>query len=233
MIFLTAHWSHLALINYAVDPALLDALCPRGLEVDTRDGHGFVSLVAFHFLDTRVLGVPWPGFRDFTEVNLRWYAREVATGRRGVVFVREFVPQWFVAAMARLTYNEPYEAVPMRSAIRRRDGRVAIKHALRFPFGPQRLAVEARDEPGRPAASSWAHWFKEQRWGYGTDHFGRTICYEVRHPHWRVFPVERVALEWDFARVYGPTWECLQGATPHSIVLAEGSRIEVRVAGAL
>lgn len=231
MVFLTAKWSHLVLVNYAVAPGLLRPLLPRGTEVDTRDGLAFVSLVAFHFTDTRVLGVGWPGFRHFTEVNLRFYAR---AGRdRGVVFVREFVPQPFVAAMARLTYNEPYHAVPMRGSIKRHDGRVLVRHDVQFPFGHQHLRVEALDRPEVPAESSWAHWFKEQRWGFGTDHFGRTIRYEVRHPRWRVYPVERVALEWDWARVYGRDWANLQGAAPHSIVLAEGSSIEVRVQGRL
>src|SRR5213075_3299402 len=69
---------------------LLERRLPPGLELDTRDGRAFASLVAFDFLDTRVLGVPWPGYRDFTELNLRFYVHRGL--ERGVVFVREFVP---------------------------------------------------------------------------------------------------------------------------------------------
>src|SRR2546423_13280170 len=97
--FLTARWSKLFLATYAVPPALLRPRLAAGLELDTRDGQAFVSLVAFDFLDTRVLGVPWPGFRDFAELNLRFYVRRGAD--RGVMFVREFVPQRLVAWMAR------------------------------------------------------------------------------------------------------------------------------------
>ena len=107
MAFLTARWSNLCLFTYAVPADLLRRRVPPGLELDRREGlagEAFVSLVAFDFLDTRVLGVPWPGFRNFPEINLRFYVRRPTPdggAERGVVFVREFVPQRLVAWMAR------------------------------------------------------------------------------------------------------------------------------------
>src|SRR5882672_8618368 len=87
--FLTARWTNLFLATYAVPQELLRPRLPPGLDLDLRDGQAFVSLVAFDFLDTRVLGVPWPGYRNFPELNLRFYVRHGE--RRGVVFVREYV----------------------------------------------------------------------------------------------------------------------------------------------
>src|SRR5207244_5466347 len=113
--FLTARWSNLVLLNYVVPPAVLEKRLPAGLELDTRDGEAFVSLVAFDFLQTRVLGVPWPGYRNFAELNLRFYARR--HGERGVVFIREIVPQRLVAWIARALYNEAYVAAPLVSTI--------------------------------------------------------------------------------------------------------------------
>src|SRR5215213_8997960 len=104
--FLTARWHNLFLATYPVPPALLEPRLPPGLTLDLRDGRAFVSLVAFEFLDTRVLGVPWPGYRDFAELNLRFYARRGE--ERGVVFLREFVPRFLIAWLARKLYNEPY-----------------------------------------------------------------------------------------------------------------------------
>src|SRR5689334_13401141 len=97
--FLTARWENLCLVTYTVPPALLEPRLPPGLTLDTRDGQAFVSLVAFQFLGTRVLGVPWPGYRNFPELNLRYYVRHGE--ERGVVFIREFVPRQLVAWLAR------------------------------------------------------------------------------------------------------------------------------------
>src|SRR6266566_2088670 len=99
------------LTTYAVPPALLEKRLAPGLSLDLRDGNAFVSLVAFQFLRTKVLGIGWPGYRDFAELNLRFYVRH--GDERGVVFIREFVPQRLVAWVARWLYNEPYLAAPI------------------------------------------------------------------------------------------------------------------------
>lgn len=84
--FLTAEWRFLAMLNFEIAPATLAPCVPRGTELDSFDGRTLVSLVAFRFLRTRVLGAPIPFHRNFTEVNLRFYVRRMgAEGwRRGV-----------------------------------------------------------------------------------------------------------------------------------------------------
>src|SRR5437870_9067010 len=116
--FLTARWSNLAILTWEVPPALLEPHLPAGLELDRRDGAAFASLVAFDFLDTRVLGIPWPGF---PEVNLRFYVRLRA--QRGVVFIREFVPQAIVAWLARALSTSRTLWRPSRAAWARSLGR--------------------------------------------------------------------------------------------------------------
>lgn len=78
--FLTARWSNVFLATYAVPPEVLERRLPAGLALDSRGGQAFASLVAFDFLDTRVLGVSWPGYRNFSEINLRFYVRREETG---------------------------------------------------------------------------------------------------------------------------------------------------------
>src|SRR3954447_11228905 len=108
--FLTAHWKNVILLTYRVPAALLTPRLPPGCELDARPddppGTAYVSLVAFDFTDTRVLGVAWPGYRSFPEIILRFCVRHGTS--RGVCFIREFVPKRLVATMARRLYNEPY-----------------------------------------------------------------------------------------------------------------------------
>jgi uncharacterized protein YqjF (DUF2071 family) len=63
--FLTARWCNLILANFEVPRELLHPLVPPGCELDRRDGVCWASLVGFQFLGTRVLGIGWPGFRNF------------------------------------------------------------------------------------------------------------------------------------------------------------------------
>jgi uncharacterized protein YqjF (DUF2071 family) len=89
--FLTARWRHLAMFNYDIAPAVLRPLVPPHTELDDFDGRTLVSLVGFRFLDTRVLGIPIPFHRHFTEVNVRFYVRRQTPDgwHHGEVFIQE------------------------------------------------------------------------------------------------------------------------------------------------
>ena len=47
--FLTADWRHLLMLNYSVNPALLQPFVPAGTELDQFDGKTYASLVGFEF----------------------------------------------------------------------------------------------------------------------------------------------------------------------------------------
>jgi uncharacterized protein YqjF (DUF2071 family) len=223
--FLTARWTNLFLANYPVSDQLLLPRLSTGLELDRRDGRAFVSLVAFEFHDTRVLGVPWPGYRHFPEVNLRFYVRH--GDRRGVVFIRELVPLRLVAFLARAFYNEPYTALPMTSAaIESADG-LSIEHRIIDGDRVHTIRATGAKPAIRPADDSVEHFFKEHHWGFGQTRRGRTLRYEVRHPVWDVHPVRDFHIDLDWASLYGPEWAVLQNASAESTVLAVGSPIAV------
>ena len=231
MAFLTARWSNLCLLTYAVPPALLERRLPRGLSLDLREGWAFVSLVAFDFLDTRVLGVPWLGYRDFPEINLRFYVRHGE--ERGVVFIREFVPRRLVAFLARAVYGEPYVAAPMSNRITEDERRITVEHRLRFGGRANRVMVVGRKPGVMPDADSTEHFFKEHQWGFGSGRGGACIRYEVAHPHWACYPVESFELDWDWRGAYGEEFAFLGEAEPCSVVLAAGSAISVFPKGKL
>lgn len=230
MRFIAARWSNLALFQYAAPPALLTPYLPPGCTPDLGwEGQAFVSLVAFEFLNTRVLGIPWPGFRNFPEINLRAYVRHEPTGDRGVIFIRELVPQRFVAAMARLTYNEPYRAVPMRATTTHTDTRLTVEHHATIAGRDNVIRVTGQKPCAFTCETGVEHFFKEHRWGFNRSRSGKLIRYEVVHPAWQCYAIASWLLDWDFAATYGSQWAFLREQVPHSVVLAEGSDIEVRL----
>jgi uncharacterized protein YqjF (DUF2071 family) len=223
--FLTAEWRNLFLATYTVPPDLLRPRLPPGLELDTRQGSAFVSLVAFEFLDTRVLGTPWPGYRNFPELNLRFYVHRGE--ERGVVFVREFVPRRLIAWLARLLYNEPYRAAPMSVTHQDTPAGRTMEYRLRWAGREHTLSVTGAQPAYLPDETTDEHFFKEHYWGYGMTRGGRGLRYAVAHPRWEVFPVQSYRIDLDWASVYGPEWSFLGKATPFSTVFALGSPISV------
>lgn len=223
--FLTARWADLVILTWPVPPGLLEPSLPPGCRLDHLAGQAFVSLVAFDFLETRVLGVSWPGFRSFPEVNLRFYVQEGPD--RGVCFLREYVPSRVVAGLARALYHEPYRAASMTSRVERSAGGATVEHRLTRQGRASTVRVEAQGPPFTPGEDSEAEFFKEHRWGFGRTRGGRLLRYEVVHPRWAVDPVRRVVLDWDFAGLYGPEWAFLAESPWRSALLARGSPVAV------
>src|SRR5204863_4469707 len=112
-------WHNLAMLNFVVEPRVLEPHVPAGTELDFWRGQTYVSVIGFQFLNTSVLGVPVPFHGRFEEVNLRFYVvRQTAEGpRRGVVFLREIAPKWLISQAARWFYNEKYVTLPMRQRV--------------------------------------------------------------------------------------------------------------------
>jgi len=184
--FLTAEWKNLLMLNYAVDPSLLEPFVPAGIELDAFKGKTYLSLVGFEFNRTRVLGFAVPFHQSFEEVNLRFYVRRGS--KRGVVFIRELVPKYAVAAVARLLFKENYSCVPMSHRIE------AGKVEYAWKLGSDRcvMSIESEGESFVPPEGSLSQFITEHYWGYTTQKGGGSLEYEVQHPPWRVWNKKRL-----------------------------------------
>ncbi len=228
--FLTAKWRHLAMLNYEIDPKVLQPLVPAGTELDDWHGRTFVSVVGFLFLDTRVWGTTIPYHRNFEEVNLRFYVRRKASEgwRRAVVFVKELVPRMAIAWVARVLYGENYIALPMRHSIGGSDssGVRTVSYSWWFRGAENRMEVTVCDNGEDVAEGSAGEFITEHYWGYARRRGGRTTEYCVEHPRWRVFEARAARLDCDVAGLYGDQFvEFLR--TPASAFLADGSEVTV------
>jgi len=69
------------MLNYEVDPNLLEKHVPPGTVLDSFLGKTYVSLVGFRFCNTKILGLlAMPFHTDFDEANLRFYVRRKEGG---------------------------------------------------------------------------------------------------------------------------------------------------------
>jgi uncharacterized protein YqjF (DUF2071 family) len=223
--FLTARWKDLIMANYEVDPSLLAPRVPTGTELDLQDGKCFVSLVGFMFLNTRVLGLPIPFHVNFEEVNLRYYVKRETGGelRRAVCFVKEIVPRFAIATVARGVYGEPYECWSMSHA----RTKTTVSYEWSKGGHSNRLSVEIDESVGVPAEGSHGEFIIEHYWGYTDRGNGRVDEYKVEHPKWELFSVKNELINVDFGATYGDEFAFLASQKPYSILLAKGSEVAV------
>lgn len=232
--FLTAEWRYLAMINYEIDPAILQPLVPRGTELDSWQGKTFVSEVGFMFLNTQVMGVAIPFHRNFEEINLRFYVRRKAEDgwRRGVVFVKEIVPRLAIATVARVVYNEKYVARRMWHGTDLSEASFTKSGVVEYGWmersGRNFLRVRATGKAEPLVEGSYEEFITEHYWGYAAQRDGGTVEYQVEHPSWRVWQVSEAEFDCDIEQVYGEQFVRALSAKPSSAFVADGSPVIVR-----
>jgi hypothetical protein len=160
---------------------------------------------------------------------LRFYVRHWANGemRRGVVFIKEIVPRHAVSAVARWIYGENYATHAMRSRIAPAAGAIDVEYAWRVGRRWHRLGVRGSGSPRPAAIDSQERFIVEHYWGYTRRTPAATLQYEVAHPSWNVWQVDHYDFDCDAAQLYGPRWAATLSQTPSSVLLADGSPVQV------
>lgn len=229
MSFLNAEWRKLVLVNYEVDPKILESHVPYGTELDFWQGKCYVSLVGFMFLNTKMLGRRIPFHVNFEEVNLRFYVKREHNGefRRGVVFIKEIVPKFAITAVANTVYREHYETLRMKHEWLQQDGYLSVSYSWKKKGKWNSVKVKAKT-PAKPfPEDSKTEFITEHYWGYAYRNKTSSNEYEVTHPRWEAYEVADFSLDVDFGTVYGTEFGFLNEQEPASVMLAEGSEITV------
>ena len=230
--FLSAQWLNLLIVNYVVPPELLKPLVPAGTELDLYQGQAFCSMVGFVFANTFVLGMRIPFHTQFEEINLRFYVkrRELEDGKevwkRGVVFVKELVPRFAIAFVAKTFYNENYEAVPMASTFNFSGTQGSVSYEWNSAPETCTLGGTFEGDLTLVAPGSLDELITEHSFVYVRQQDGSTMEYNVEHPRWRTWKSARGKLSGPVEKTYGAEFARYL-KIPHSTCMAEGSAVRV------
>lgn len=223
-----ARWEDLIMASYEVEPDRLIPYLPAGTELDLYEGRCFVSIVAFWFADTRLLGVKIPGHVSFEEVNLRFYVRYRGPEgwRRGACFISEIVPKAAIPLVANTLYREKYRRLPMRH-IRFSQQEKQVRYEWKLGQAWYHAEVMAQPTTVPMDPTSLEAFIAEHYWGYTRFDAQHTAEYQVEHPTWDLHPILKYSLHYDTTKLYGSAFADLQTRTPDNLFLANGSDVKV------
>ncbi len=190
------------MLHWAVSPDLVAPLLPPGTVPDELDGATYVGLVPFVMSGVRVLGTPpLPYLSGFPETNVRLYAVDPRTGRRGVVFRSLEAARLLPVLAARTSYHLPYQWA--RMTVRHGPDTVAYSTARRWP-GPRGAGGRVRIRIGPRVPADPLSLFLTARWGlFSTWYGGRTVFAPVDHPAWPLHRAELLELSDDLVVAAG------------------------------
>lgn len=232
-IFLSAEWRDLIMVNYAIDPAILQEHVPAGTELDSWNDTVYVSAVAFNFLNTKVKGLAIPFHKNFEEINLRFYVRrkDESEWKRGVVFIKEIVPKPAIAFVAKFLYNENYVALPTRHTIQQeetpQDHLRHIRYEWRFKGEWNFIEATGHGAPRPLQEGSEEQFISEHYWGYSMQRNGGTKEYQVEHPSWNTWNATHTKVNINVAQLYGAKFANTLAQEPISAFIADGSAVTV------
>jgi uncharacterized protein YqjF (DUF2071 family) len=229
-IFLSAEWRDVLMLNYEVDPAILQKYVPNATELDSFDEKTYVSLVGFRFCRTKLLGAfPIPFHSEFEEINLRLYVkrREGNEIRRGVIFIAEIVPKRAIAYTARLFYGENYVCRPMSRRVLTNQSKREVEYSWRSGTEHCKLQAQANRAPALPAKGSLEQFITEHYWGYSRQPDGSTVEYHVSHVPWKVWNATHAEFSGNTRDLYGDELSKVLKPSPASAFIADGSPVKV------
>ena len=178
-------WSELLFAHWAVDPSVVAASLPKGLELDTRDGQAWVGVVPFLMSDVAPRCCPAvPGLSRFLELNVRTYV--TYDGKPGVWFFSLDAANRIAVRVARATFTLPYMDAAM---LLKKDDANNITYwserthrgepPAEFDANYQAIGPSFHTEPG-----TLEHWLTARYCLYSCDRQGRICRGEIDHPPW-------------------------------------------------
>jgi len=198
----TQHWGDLTMLHWPVAPEVVAPLLPAGTEPDVLDGVTYVGLVPFVMSRVRILGTPpLPYLSRFAETNVRLYAFDPASGRRGVVFRSLEAARLLPVVAAKASYRLPYLWAQM--SVRHGPDTVSYQTRRRWP-GPRGAGGTVRVRKGPPFAADELALFLTARWGlFSSWYGGRTAFAPVDHGAWPLHRAELLDLDDDLVVAAG------------------------------
>lgn len=180
-------WRHLLFENYPVEPAVMDAHLPDGLEPDVYDGSAWLSVIPFTNVDVRPKGLPEPLGMRLPELNLRTYVT-----RDGVpsVYFFSLDAQGILGVLgARIFHHLPYYYA--RISLEWEDGRVNFD-SRRLQPGDRPVHYEGSywptGAPFSPAEEPLGEFLVERYRFYTQAQDGSIRYTNVSHEPWTLYP---------------------------------------------
>ncbi len=213
------------MVNYEVDKDHLSQYVPRGCELDVHEGRALISVVAFEFSKTRICGIPMPFYRNFPEINLRIYVKRRVAGdwRRGVLFIKEYIPHRFPAWIAQVCFKENFHVMPVSIELNKKGIRYTCgdgnEMSGKFCGGLRDWEVGSEEE-----------FIGDNFWAFKKVSHTKMLEFKVTHQPWKMRKLKNVEVSFDFEALYGKEFALAimqHGGKPTSVFYTEGSEVEV------
>lgn len=198
-----AHFDKVVAVSFAFPEEFLRPMVPVGLEIDTYEGKGFITVAMVWTKRLRPQGFPKILGRDFFLAGTRIFTKmEDETGRklRGLKIIRSETDKRGMVLAGNLMTRYNYRLVEV--GVEKAQGKTRVMVSL--PNGETTLDIcfdESIESPGLPSGSPFPDWRTARRFAgpmpftFSPDKDGRFVVIEGSRASWKPRPVNVVHWE--------------------------------------
>lgn len=225
---LRANWTSLLTATFEADRKLLKRFIPPKTELSDWNGRYYMSLVGFLFQKPSLLRIPLPFYRNFPEINLRFYVRHKSRfgWRNGVVFIREIAPFRLVGIAAKWLYGEKFISLPMSYNLRKTNEIIQLKYEWKVCGVDNHMQIDCGATHHEPMESELAYYLREHYFAYSVNN-NKCREFQIEHEKWNVYPSKSFGMKVDTETLYGKEFVEYFKEAPVSSFYMDGSRTKV------
>ena len=225
----STEWKKVILANYIVPPEVVEKYLPKHTKLDFFNGNCYVSLVGYRYTKIKVADLKIPLIPDFEEIDLRFYVKRFngAGWRKGTVVISRILNSPGLDKLGNALFQGNLSSMPTSEDVKETEKELDVKYSWQFEKDWKHLRVKSDKVASPFEKNSESDFLLERPYVYqqfGDDHTQET---ELKHASWHTYPVEEYSLNVDFSKQFDPVFSILNSATPQSVILAEGSKVEI------
>lgn len=179
-VFMKGNWQDLIIKTYTFSPNILEHYIPNDVYLDLYQNKALFSMVAFTFSKVKFFDFKIPFHQQFGEINFRVYVKSKLSGKKGVVFLKEFAPKPIMSCIARFIYNEPF----FYRNIKQSSTKDKIDYS--FKVNNQKISINAKiNREIKNVTKSTLQKFIVDRY-IAFVKGKKTLEYKIKHKPWKV-----------------------------------------------
>ncbi len=226
---ISSEFRKVALLNYIVPPEVVEKYLPKYTKPDLFNGNCFISLVGFQVKKLKVNDVKVPLIKDLDEIDLQIYVKRFdgASWVKGVVVISRLFDQPGLAELTNTLFKTNYTSMPAMGEVNETEKSIEVKYSWQLNGKEQKFSVKSNKLAAPYDKDTEAAFLLDRPFGFIKAGEEETYQYAIKHASWHLYTVEEYAVNVDFSRQFDPVFNILNSRVPHSVILTEGSTVEI------
>lgn len=228
-----ATWYDFVVINFDIDPRIVEKHLPEGLQVDLYNEHTFVTLVAFVCRDMQIKRMRIPFHSNYQQLQLRCYVKRAGgdESQRGIYFLKRYVPSKRVARLMSWWTGQQYLPLKMKShcsGFHETDPKIMPEAQYEWFLNDHwnKIKIKARSERRKLRPEGKDRFILDHKKAFYANEQG-LFEYQIESPPWLYWDAASGELDVEVEPLFGKEFARPMRHRPSSVILSRGSDVTV------